>query len=67
MWMSSVLCLVLFFAFCLCVTALCFALLASLRFAVFAFHDKFYPLSYPFEHLCLRFFSLSRLSDGVKS
>ena len=39
------------FAFCLCVTALCFA-----SFSVFAFHDKFYPLSHPFVHLYLRNF-----------
>ena len=38
----------------------CFALLYLLHFAVFAFdfafHNKFYPLSHPFVHLCLRNF-----------
>ena len=44
------LCVVPSFGFAFC---LCFGLL---RFAVFAFHDKFYPLSHPFVHLCLRNF-----------
>ena len=64
MWVLSVLCLALFFAFRLCVTPLCFALL---HFAVLLFILKFYPLSHSFVHLCLRKVSLSELPAGVKS
>ena len=63
------LCVVPSFVFCfllMCYLAL-LSLLCLLLFAVFAFHDKFYPVSHPSVHLCLRNFSLSRLPDGVKS
>ena len=58
MWVPSVLCLGLF---------LIFAYVTSLCFAVLLFMLKFYPLSHPFVHLCLRKFSLSRLPARVKS
>ena len=51
------LCVVPSFVFCFLAYVLpCFALLYLLRFSVFAFHNKFYPLSHPFVHLCLRHF-----------
>ena len=49
--MPSVLCLVLFL-----LSTYVLPRFALLLFAVFVFHDKFYPLSHPFVLLCLRNF-----------
>ena len=48
--------LLLFFFFFFAFLLMCYRALLCFTCVAFAFHNKFYPLSHPFVHLCLRNF-----------